>query len=78
VFLLWDVVVLGLVPFVIKNEDIRLVSIKNRVDDSSCLTHFRTTTRLTWEMLSLNPSIVSMAITWRQMCNETLRDICGN
>jgi hypothetical protein len=28
VFLLWDAVVLGLVPFVVKHEDIRLVSIK--------------------------------------------------
>jgi hypothetical protein len=29
VFLLWDVVVLGLVPFVVKHKDIRLVSIKD-------------------------------------------------
>jgi hypothetical protein len=29
VFLLWDVVVLGLIPFVIKHEDIRLVLIKD-------------------------------------------------
>jgi hypothetical protein len=56
VFLLWDAVVLGLVPFVIKHEDIRLVLIKDRVNDSSCLTHFRTTTRLAWERLSINPS----------------------
>ena len=38
-FVLWDAVVLGLVPFVVKHEDIRLVSIKDSVDDSSCLTH---------------------------------------
>jgi hypothetical protein len=56
VFLLWDAVVLGLVPFVVKYEDIRFVLIKNLVDDSSYLTHFRTTTRLAWERLSLNPS----------------------
>jgi heme exporter protein D len=29
VFFLWDVVVLGLVPFMVKHEDIRLVSIKD-------------------------------------------------
>ena len=40
VFLSWDVMVLWLVPFVVKHEDIRLVSIKDWVDDSSCLTHF--------------------------------------
>jgi len=28
-FLLWDVVMLWLVPFVVKHEDIRLVSIKD-------------------------------------------------
>jgi hypothetical protein len=28
-FLLWDVVVLEIVPFVVKHEDIRLVSIKD-------------------------------------------------
>jgi hypothetical protein len=29
VFLLWDAVVLELVPFVVKHKDIRLVSIKD-------------------------------------------------
>ena len=38
--LLWDAVVLWLLPFVVKREDIRLVLIKDRVDDSSHLTHF--------------------------------------
>jgi hypothetical protein len=28
-FLLWNTMVLGLVPFVVKHEDIRLVSIKD-------------------------------------------------
>jgi hypothetical protein len=36
----WDAVVLWLVPFVVKREDIRLISIKDWVDDSSQLTHF--------------------------------------
>jgi hypothetical protein len=40
VFLLWDDLVLRIVPFVVKHEDIHLVSIEDRVDDSSCLTHF--------------------------------------
>ena len=38
--LLWDTVVSWLVPFMVKREDISLVSIKDRVDDSSHLTHF--------------------------------------
>jgi hypothetical protein len=56
VFLLWDAVVLGLVPFVVKHEDSCLVSIKDSVDNSFCLTYFRIITRLAWERLSLNPS----------------------
>ena len=38
--LFWDAVELWLVPFVVKREDIRLVSMKDSVDDSSHLTHF--------------------------------------
>ena len=37
--LLGDALVLWLIPCGVKYEDIRLVSIKDRVDDSSCLTH---------------------------------------
>jgi len=55
-FLVWDAWEFRLMPFWLSMEDVRLVSFKDRVDVSSCLTQFimQPLDPCVWQGLSLN------------------------